>query len=72
VSRLLHAEGARHEADAAAALLEGRAERVARHAAGRDRLRGTMAANSRERGARLERDAAVHEALLKRKVCVGE
>lgn len=56
-------------------MLQERAGRTARHAAGRDHARGVMASNTTERGARLQRDTAVHEALMKRKVrrrrCVG-
>lgn len=61
-------EGSRQEADALQALFQERADRQDRCAAGRDHLRGTLAANARDKTVKLQRDTAVHEALLKRKV----
>jgi hypothetical protein len=65
---LRHAEGERQVAAVEEARARARADRDARHAAGRERLRDALATNAQQRSQALQRDAAVHAALLRRKV----
>jgi hypothetical protein len=52
-------------------MLRARSDRAARHGAERARLLGSMEAAARDRAAKLERDSAVHEALLRRQAGGG-
>jgi hypothetical protein len=61
-------EGSRQAAEAADALLESRHAKTASQAGFRGSIRDTMARSRQEKSTKLERDEAVHAALLKRKV----
>ena len=64
-------EGSRQAAEAADALLESRHAKTASQAQFRGSMRDTLARARQEKSTKLEKDEAVHAALLKRKVREG-